>query len=165
MDVSGWNLASKMKLPDHLFGNRVSIGISIFTAPGPDMKWYISRDPLPNQVCIWDVAWYPRQVGDFNSYFRIGYRAAVPTSEAEMNTAVPLMPQIGNYAYTPPRIYLSTASYEVWRFLSREGQNTGGLKLVMEIYTLANISRGIFVVTYSELPTKVPGWPGAWPAG
>lgn len=156
VDVSGWTLAQRMELPDWCFGNRRIFSLTETVAVAAGLVWKKSPITLPANICLWSVGVLPRLLDSWNSYIRVGFAAAVPTSEAEMNAAIPLMPDFGNYLYTPPRIYMASSGTAVWQFNLRKGMATGGGSLVMETKAAAVILSVMFFVVYSELPTQVP---------
>lgn len=158
MDVSGWTIDQRMRLPDWCFGNRKIIALNMRAVGAGVFYWRISGVTLPQDICIWQIGMFPRFVDSMNSYFRVGLRATVPTSEAEMDEAVPVLPDFGAINYTPPRIHLMDGGTSVWQFFHRKGMETGGKKLVAELWCSTSDVALIFYMLYSELPTNMAGW-------
>lgn len=165
MDVSVWTIDSRMKLPDHCFGNRKVIGARQGNVAAGTSTWAISNFVFPDPACIWYVQLVaqPSDVGTGN--LRIGLAAAVPTTIPEMDAAVELLPDVGSDVFGPNKIRFETPNFVVINIVVRKGMVTGGRKLVIENQCVAAVTRFMCNVVVSELPTKVPGWPGAWPAG
>lgn len=165
MNVTGWDLASRMKLPDHCFGNRQAIGTLVWAALADTWYYSISLIALPDPVCLWKFYFWFQVPSALRLAFRVGLAAAVPTNEAEMDAAAELLPYIGEEKPGPNWHWLGVVDSLPFEFELRKGMVTGGLKLVAALNGGVNNFRGNFVFVVSELPTKVPGWPGAWPAG
>lgn len=165
MDVTLWNLASRMKLPDHCFGNRQAISVQIKAVGVGAMDWRISTVVLPDPICIWEVGILPLTLDTSKAYIRVGLLDNLPGNEAAMNLAVPILPNFGNIGFTPPRIAMADAGYNTFQFVLRKGIVTGGKKVAVECYSDAVELKVQFYLVFSELPNLIPGWPGAWPAG
>jgi hypothetical protein len=165
MDVSGWDIESRLKLPDHLFGNRKLIGCSVDATDEEDRDWAISEIALPDPVCIWQVRLDSMPNAGAQGLARVGLANTVPTSTADMDAAVELLPYYGHPNVGPNLIVLYTGAAFSLQMDLRKGMATGGKKLVCEIYTVGGTMRFYPAVLVSGLPTKIPGWPGAWPAG
>lgn len=165
MDVTGWDIASRMKLPDWCFGARSTDGVYLPCDEATTKYWGISTLVLPDPVCIWSVGWFSRQKSSSHLEIRAGLRATVPTSEAEMDEAVEILPGVGEPMTGPDKIKTITP-YSLGTFFHlRKGIVTTGLKLVLQALSSSDAAPLSFFMVYSALPTKVPGWPGAWPAG
>lgn len=154
-----------MKLPDHCFGTRYTISVQIKAVGVASRDWRISTVVLPDPICIWEFGILPLTLDTSKAYIRVGLLNALPASEADMNLATPLLPNFGNIAFTPPRIAMADAGYSTFQIRLRKGMVTGGKKVAVECYSDAVELKVQFYIVYSEMPTLVPGWPGAWPAG
>jgi len=167
MDVSFWTIASRMKLPDHCFGQRLLHGMRIYNTTPDTFQWLIASRALPDPVCIWSLGLVGGGSDYAGNWVRVGLADTVPTSSAEMDATVNFLPEFGTSAFAPPRISVPTDSGINYNVAIRKGIVTGGKKLVIE----GNLSSygttlvvSVFIIA-AALPTKVPGWPGAWPAG
>jgi len=129
MDVSGWTIEQRMRLPDWCFGNRRIFSLTETVGVAAGLVWKKSPITLPANICLWSVGILPRLLDSWSSYIRVGFATAVPTSEAQMDASIPVMPDFGNYLYTPPRIYMAAAGTEVWQFNLRKGIATSGCSL------------------------------------
>jgi len=165
MNVTGWDIASKMKLPDYCFGNQDVCSAYTFNNGPFTFVWAISEAALPDPCCIWQVGFTSMPTTDGTGHLRIGLADAVPTTEAEMNAAVEIFPGLGDPHVGPNRIQFYAAKYVFFTIDCRKGLVTGGKKLVIENYCVKDTMRLVCNLVVSGLPTKVPGWPGAWPAG
>lgn len=158
MDVSGWTLAQRMRLPDWCFGDRSLVGLVIDANGVGVTNWEIHPKALPANIAIWQASIIPLRSDSTNDYIRMGLRATVPTSEAEMDTAIPILPDFGYFVWTPPRVYLSDGAFIPWTFNMRTAFATAGLKLVLELHSALGRVSTIFSFVYSELPTSMAGW-------
>jgi len=156
MDVSGWTLDEKMRLPDWCFGNRELVMLSMGVWLGGGFFWVALATDLPAQICIWQMGVVVRRNDSADNYFRIGMRATVPLNEAQMNASTPVFPEWGNLAFTPPRITLPEATDQVWFFNTRCGIETGGLRFVGEVWGNACPAMVQINIVYSELPAEIP---------
>lgn len=164
MDVTAWPLSSRMKLPDHCFGNRQLLSVFVSNGGVGTMKWGISSIALPDPVCIWRASFKSQPTTNGYGYMRIGLRSAVPTSEAEMNAADEIFPAYGTPHAGPNIINVNGQTYQFWTLETRKGMVTGAKYLVVENKCNAATMRVQCSLLISSLPTKIPGWPGAWPA-
>lgn len=160
MDVSGWTLAKRMKIPDQYFPNRQIVSAYKVGGVAGVFGWAISGVALPDPACIWEVGFVLPQSDSANNYFRVALRGTVPTTEAEMNGAINVFPDLGDIAATPPKIYANSTGSPRWSIKLRKGFVTGGNKLVLEIYPVGNIIRVLAYMVVSGLPTNVPAWAG-----
>jgi len=165
MDVSLWNIASKMKLPEHLFGNRQVIGAFKNVTSANNWQHGISEIALPDPVCLWSVFVWFRVNNIATVTIRMGLADTVPANQAEMDLATEIFPNLGAPGAGPNFIYFRTLYSDILEFNCKQGMVTGGKKLVIGGHssvaaTLLNVN-----LVVSGLPDKVPGWPGAWPAG
>lgn len=164
MDVTGWNLASRMKLPDYLFGNRKLISVYGWTTGPLTTTWAISPIVLPDPVCIWELNLFSDPYLNGYGYVRIGLADVVPTSVVEMDGAVELFPYFARPNVGPNRFFFYSGDPTQLAYQARKGMVTGGKFVVTELTAEFERMRMMVTLNTSELPTKVPGWPGAWPA-
>ena len=164
MDVSFWTIDQRMRLPDHFFGNRQLIGCQVYCLNALAYYYSISEVALPNPACIWAFHFWVRTPASVDATFRIGLRATVPTNEGEMDTAMEIFPYIGEPSVGPNKLRLSFRYSTPVVLTDRQGMVTGGLKFVGRFYSSIADVYAFFVLEVSELPKKIPAWPGAWPA-
>lgn len=158
MDVSGWTIEQKMRLPDWCFGQRQLV-MAGGTASGAGTKvWDISELALPQQICVWQMGIIPRHLSSASDYVRIGFNSTLPTSEAEMDTSIPLLEYFGWTLYSPPRIIMPATGTELWEFFLRRGMDTEGKKLTVEVACVITKISLIVYMLYSELPSSMISW-------
>lgn len=158
MDVSGWTIDQRMRLPDWCFGNRHFIMCNVSTGTTEPFQWGISEFAFPDPACIWlfDLLYLP--FTDGKGYVRVGMADAVPTSEAEMDAAAEIFPGYG-FPNPGPNVISVWQTVFIHRALAvRKGLVTGGKKLVVETYRFS----GSYIIDcsflVSELPTSMAGW-------
>lgn len=160
MDVTGWTVDQRMRLPDWCFGNRSLIGLRLTTTTPGGYDWDIAALALPDPCCIWGLGLNITQSDQRSSFVRMGLATAVPTSSAEMDATTPLFPYFGNAVYTPPRVHFPTIGGPAYFIPVRKGMVTGGKKFVGEIY-LHGAGTALLLDVYlivSGLPTHMAGW-------
>lgn len=160
MDVSGWTIEQRMRFPPWCYGNRLMYNCRMSNIVAGSMTWTISNDPLPDPACIWALG-FILWTGDHPwSYWRMGLRSTIPTSEAEMNTCQNIFPDFGNQTFAPPRINVATISGSYYQLPLAYGLVTGGKKFVIE--GLLNAAGGNLIfnayLIVSGLPTSMAGW-------
>ncbi len=160
MDVSGWALAKRMKIPDQYFPDREIVSVYDSESSATTFEWGISGVALPDPVCIWELGIQIVSSGSALSYVRLGLRSAVPTSEAEMNGAKNIFPDLGDLTKTPPAIYMAAVYPFQMRFTCKKGFVTAGDKFVMELYNVTGVLSIMASMLISGLPTDVPAWAG-----
>lgn len=157
-DVSGWDLANRMKLPDWCFGSKRVVSTYALAIGAPDTKWSISLTALPDPCCIWTmfVFWMPEPpaVG----HVRIGLADVVPTSAAEMSAADEIFPDLGSFSAGPNYFPMHAQTYTLWQINVRKGMVTDGKYLVAEAYVVSGKVRVEAGLVVSELPTEVPAF-------
>lgn len=158
MDVSGWTVDQRMRLPDWCFGNRQVIAAYASSPEIATFYWGISEIALPDPVCIWSLGWWLGKAESAFYDFRFGLRDTVPTNEAEMDTAIEILPYLGSAHAGPNYLrveYLETAIVQI---NLKKGMVTGGKKLVVEFKSsIAWAALNVFLVC-SALPTDMAGW-------
>jgi len=165
MDVTGWDLASRMKLPDSCFGNRQLIGVYLKNAVPGTRNWAISDIALPDPCCIWQMNYLTMEWPTKFGSYRAGLRATVPVNQAQMDAATEIYPHWG-VAQAGPNLLVRPQGTMFYNAIDlRKGMVTGGDKIVVEVNCQAISASMVFGLLVSPLPTLVPGWPGAWPAG
>lgn len=158
MDVSGWTIEQRMRFPDYCFGNRMLMGLSYSNSVAGSTRWRIHTTVLPAQICIWQTKILWRAVDSTMSFIRFGFRATLPTTQAQMDSAIPVLPDFGDVSHSPPRVWLPSGGHEVWAFDLRKGMATSSLKLTLEIYAQVAPVTVLFAFVYSLLPTDMAGW-------
>lgn len=158
MDITGWSIEQRMRLPDWCFGNRELTGAYVSRNP-TGLVWAIGTLVLPDPACIWTVYITSMPNAGMMSYVRVGLADTVPTSEAEMNAAVEILPHGWQARAGPNRISLLSGAYALLVYDVRRGMATGGKKLVIEMdnifYGWNRVEADLIV---SGLPTDMAGW-------
>ncbi len=158
MDVSGWTVDQKMRLPDWCFGQRRTMRIS-HTAVGAGVDaWAIKEKTLPENICIWTAGYWYTETNSTSDYLRMGFRATVPTSIGEMDEAVPAEPENIGIPPGPEKMYMPMTENSVILIPTRKGVVATGLFLVMQVHSGAAKCSGACILTYSEMPTSMAGW-------
>lgn len=157
MDVSGWTIAEKMRLPDYCFGNRLLVSCRISVWIADTFKWSISTVALPDPCCFWSWGVVVIRSDHISNHFRVGMRDTVPTSEAEMNTAVEIFYDFGLLTFHPSRLYVPTIAGSYYNMPIRQGFATGGKKLVLEGFQHAAGTHISLIVYFmiSGMPTEM----------
>ena len=158
MDVSGWTIEQRMRLPDWCFGQREIVSVYQGVDGPATFGWAISSTALPNPACIWQLAVQSTPNPGGKGYMRIGLANAVPVNEGDMNAADEIFPGYGAPAIGPDRISIWGGTYASWSFDSRHGLTTGGQKLVLEVYAHLETCRVQVMLIVSELPTSMASW-------
>ena len=158
MDVSGWTVDQRMRLPDWVFGNRTLIGVYVANAGTGTYAWGISDIQLPDPVCIWKFFYICQEQTGQSGNYRAGLAEEVPTSSAEMDEATEFYPHYG-VPRTGPNL-LPRAAYQptTIEIPMRKGMVTGSKYLVVENYTVNSQSRVYVNILVSGLPTSMAGW-------
>lgn len=165
MDVTGWDLASRTKLPEWCFGQRQVVSARIYNIVNLSTVWDISDVALPDPCFIWNIGMNFRRSDDTGSFLRMGLLANVATSSGEMDAADEILPDYGKGGTSPRRIYTPVCNGLYIEFKIHKPMVTGGKKFAVEGYCYGSDLRLLMHMVVSGMPTKVPGWPGAWPAG
>lgn len=158
MDVTGWTMEQRMRLPDWCFGNRQIISVYLVNDTPASRAWAISTIALPDPACIWQFAytWMPDVAG--SGWVRVGLADAVPVNQAQMDAADPILPYFGSPTETPPVICPPSFQTMYVAIDTRRGIVTGGKKLVVEIRCGAAKTKIVVWVLVSCLPTDMAGW-------
>lgn len=158
MDVSGWTVAQKMRLPDWCFGNRQLIGVYVNMPLLGTYYYGISAIALPDPVCIWTFGFYIYTYDYTRFRFRAGLRNTIPTNEAGMDAATEILPYFGQPIAGPNYIRLGTKDSRPYIIPLRKGMVTGGKKLVVSAYTGTDASMIDVFMVVSSMPTRMAGW-------
>lgn len=158
MNISRWTIDEKMQLPDFCFGQRKIVATGIGVTVPKTMAWNITSVPFPDSICIWEFGILPTQLDSFYSYCRVGLTETKPTSEAEMDAAIPILPDWTPQGYSPPRIYVPATGTQQWVFKMRKGMKTKARKMAIELYANVGNFALVFYVIYSKLPTNISGF-------
>lgn len=158
MDVSGWTIDQRMRLPDWCFGNRRIVSAYVYETVQGQREWEISEHALPDPACIWRVEIISEPNAGKKGAMRIALSHVVPTSEAGMTNCQELLEGLGRPREGPNDILLNSGSY-LYHFLDvRKGMVTGGKHLVVEIYAVGATMRVTCNLIVSGLPTSMAGW-------
>ena len=147
-----------MQLPDFCFGQRKITSRGIGVSGAGNKGWNITGEVLPKNICIWQFGIIPTQLDSYLSYCRIGWLAETPTSVADMDKAGIIFPNWDHNGYDPPRIYLAGAGTVPWMFNLRQGSNTGGRRMAIELNCASTLVAVVVFLVYSELPTNISGF-------
>lgn len=158
MDVTGWTIEQLSKLPEWCYGNRAVIGISMLCPLAATRYYGISEIALPDPCCIWQFGWWYKTNVIAGSTIRLGLRATVPTSGAEMDDATELFPYMGYPHAGPNEIFMTTRESIPFVINTKIAMVTGGLKLVCTSYSDVVESHFNCFLIVSGLPTDMAGW-------
>lgn len=158
MDVSGWTVDQKMRLPDWCFGNREVQSVYLGNGVVGTFKWAICETVMPDPACIWQAVLVSSLTAGASGYFRVGLADNVPVNEAQMDAAVEIFPYFG-VAHAGPNVISDWGQpFVYWGFDVRKGMATGGKKIVLEVKCIAATIRCLIELTVSTLPTNMAGW-------
>lgn len=158
MDVSGWTVDQRMRLPDWCFGNRQIIGCQVLAVQPTTHYWGISAIGLPDPVCIWSVGFWFRIDAYSKMSLEIGLAHNVPTNNAEMAACQEIFPHFGAAQPGPNTMRVGQRYSVPLQIEVRKGMITSGKKLVADFYsTLADARVDVYLVV-SGLPTSMAGW-------
>lgn len=158
MDVSGWTIEQRSRFPPWCFGSRSVISARIYNEWHNEFRWSISDVGLPDPCMIWKLGILFRSSDNSNNSLRFALADTVPTTEAEMDAALEILPDYGDSADTPERIYLFIAQGLYLEFDLQKPMVTGGKKLVVEGYCFGEEIKALIHVVVSTLPTHMAGW-------
>ncbi len=158
MDVSGWTVDQRMRLPDWCFPNRQIISVFIKATTGSTWYFGISDIALPDPCCIWSIGWFCYKDTATNSLQRVGLRATVPANAAEMDAAAEILPHFGEAHAGPNYIRIDDQLGNLAQIPLRHGLVTGGLKFVAGFFILTGIASATIFLVVSGLPTSMAGW-------
>lgn len=156
MDVTGWTLAERARLPDWCFPTRQLIGCYGWNAGVGTYNWGISAIALPDPALIW-VFGYVALVGALGEGdFRVGLNAVVPTTIAEMDAVQDFLPYYGYEMPGPNAVRIMAGSKQAVHFPIRLALVTGAKKLVIESRNWADVFRYQVYVLVSGMPDEIP---------
>lgn len=158
MDITGWSIEQKVRFPDWCFGQRKTMAISHQAIGAGVDTWVINTKILPDNICIWTVGYWYTETNSTSDYLRLGFRAAVPGSIAQMDEAVPAEPETFDVPPNPRKMYLPMLTSNVIMIPTKKGVDVTGLFLVMMVHSAAARCSGACILTYSEMPTDMAGW-------
>jgi len=158
MDISGWTIEQRVRFPDWVFPVRQVISARIFNIVNNSYVWAISDIGLPDPCMIWKIGMLFRISDSQNNWMRMGLRDTVPTSEAEMNDSVEILPHWGGTVDAPEKIHLFIGNGVYLELDIRKPMATGGKKLVLEGRCEGNDIRVLVHLVVSGLPTDMAGW-------
>ena len=158
MDVSGWTIDQKARLPDWCFGKREAIGCQVYANAAATWFFGISTIDFPDPCCIWAFYSWFSMGADSDITYRVGLRDTVPVNTAEMDTADEIFPYVGEKIVGPNHIRISQRYGSIMGIETKQGMVTGAKNLVVALYTSSEWTRGDFVFIVSGLPTSMAGW-------
>jgi len=158
MDVSGWTVDQRARLPDWCFGNSEAIGCQVCCEVADNTFWGISEIELPDPACIWSMAWWFRQNAYCNHMFRFGLAEEVPVNVGQMDAATEILPYVGKPATGPNELRQGTAESNIQQLFLRRCMATGGLKLVVQLGSSVQWATIDLIIIVSGLPTSMAGW-------
>ncbi len=158
MDVSGWTVDQRMRLPDWCFGNRRIVSVYRSNGAVGTYTYGISETVMPDPACIWQAVFISQPTENGKSRLRIGLSNTLPTSEEEMNAVQEIFPDFGSQMTGPNSIMFYGITYAFYSINLRKGMATEGKKLVISVNCQAGVVRLICALVVSGLPTSMAGW-------
>lgn len=158
MDVSGWTVDQRMRLPDWCLGNRQVVGVYLENLVAGVDQFGASIVPMPDPVCIWSILFEMMPTGGGTGYVRIGINDHVPVDAADMDGSVQILPDYGVF-YTGPNIIMCIAGvFNTWNLQTRLGMDTNNFHLVVQNHCIVADFRSQVSMVISGLPTSMAGW-------
>lgn len=158
MDITGWTIAQRLRLPDYMFGQRYMTGVHL-SSNVVGYKWSIGILPFPDPACVWTIVIVSMPDAGAKGYIRLGLRSTVPTSQAEMNTASEICPYAWWISGGPNIFELQSGQYALIQYKIRKGLATGGKKLVAEMCNSNAIRMRVHLdLIVSGLPSAIDGF-------
>lgn len=158
MDVSGWTIDQRMRLPDWCFGQRqITSAYQWNNAPGT-RKWEIGTLALPDPCCIWSLEINTSVSTNGTGNLRVGLAAAVPISQAQMDAVLEIFPHYGIPMPGPNQIALNSGEPVSYSIPVRMGIWTDRCYLVIECGCTIAKFRVEAALVVSGLPTSMAGW-------
>lgn len=160
MDVSGWTVDQRMRMPDYCFGNRKLYICNLSMYGADTWTWKISSEALPDPACIWAIGLVVT-VSDYKAnHVRIGLRDTLPESKEQMDTCQNILPCLGDNTWTPPKYNPPTVPQQAYHIELRMGLLTSRRYFVAEGYVHENglNMRALLYMVVSGLPTSMAGW-------
>lgn len=158
MDITGWTMEQRMRLPDWCFGNRRIVSCYGWNPNPATFVFTISSSDLPDPCCIWHAMFCSQPTGGGMGRMRIGMSDDVPADDGEMDLVDEIFPDYGSPGPGPNDIDFMEATYTYYAFNIRKGLVTGGQNLVMSTENTAGVMRLMCALVVSELPINMAGW-------
>lgn len=160
MDVTGWTVEQKMRLPDWCFGHTLLLSCRAYLPTADSWGWWITTQALPDPACIWAVGMLVWESDYRGNYIRMGLSDTLPTSEAEMNGAQNIFPDLGDNNFTPPIVNVPVFAGQFFHIPLKKGLATGGKKFVLEgrVHSTGTYLLAIVYIVVTKLPTSMAGW-------
>lgn len=157
MNIENWSIEKKMQLPEWCYGTKYVISAAArILGVGPEYD--ISELSFPDVAVIWQVAITHVISNSFDNYFRVGLAMQIPTTAAEMNQSMELLPGYGTKG-SKPRIMNSYSPHKHEKFECKIPIKPQGRKLVVEVVAVATKEIAIrMAVVVSSIPKEVPDW-------
>lgn len=158
MDVSGWTVEQRMRLPDWCFGNRDLMSLYIENVVAGTYTYAISAFVLPDPACIWGIMFMSTNSVAGLGYVRLGLNDHLPVDAADMNTSIEILPNFGRPAAGPNIFWISGSYFYVWDMPAKRGLVTNGWNFVIENRCVVADFRVDVTLIVSGLPTDMAGW-------
>lgn len=157
MNIEKWTVDKIMQLPDHVFGERYLISCELAVS-GDNIAWSISEYSFPNKAVLWsvNVMWAYSSVT--TAFVRMGMAMKIPTSAAQMDQSLPILPECGRVGTKPRKLYgfqyNGMEAYFIRKLIQPQGR-----KLVIESNAWTDKAIVIRVgAVVSAIPKEVPDW-------
>ncbi len=157
MDISNWDMAKIMQLPDHLFGRRWPVLVSQLKA-GIGNVYQISANALPERCVVWSVLMTARGAAATNINFSLVLADQLPADDTGFFANEDLFNEFS---------YLAAGEYSMPHTIGnghiiiplRTGIKTGGRRLCVRF---RNNGTGTILgtagIVVSSVPTEIPDW-------
>ena len=155
MDIRNWSLDQLMMLPDHCFGSRWPIGLSLIGAPIQPV-FDISEMALPERCVIWELAalYHLGILGSAEFELRLGDQ--LPASWAAFQEYELLFKGIRYMATATSLIYLTSMTSVNWQNFKMPVQ-ASGRRVILGVNTgVAAAGKLQVALTVSSVPREVP---------
>ena len=158
MDVSGWTVEERMRLPDWCFPERQPFQLYHINNQVGTWSYVMPDYPLPNPACVWKMtlATFPTTGGTGDVKF--GLLSDLPLDDNQMETNEPVFDDLKPAPTNVNWIKLYAGVPVTFGYDFRTPIVTTGLKLGMGLYCAVATIRLDLTFIISGLPTKVSGF-------
>ena len=158
MDVTGWTVEQRMRLPDWVFGNRQLIGVWGDNAAPGTTNWTISDIVLPDPCCLHIFSYLAfEKAGQFGNY-RAALVPALPINVAEFDAGIEIYPYWGIPRAGPNLLIRKQEEMYYQEIPFRKGMVTNAWYLCVEVECVLIRAQIGVAVLVSGLPTDMAGW-------
>jgi len=155
MDVRNWGLDQLMMLPDHCFGRRWPIGLSVLGATVLP-KFDVAEMALPEKCVIWELAAFYHTTGLDEAEFDIRLGDVLPTTWAEFIGYERLFKGVRGLIAPGGLIYVTSMTSVNWQNFKMPVQ-AAGRRLVIGVDAGVAVGHAVQVtLTVSSIPREVP---------